>query len=41
MTREEIAEWNEEAVIYDGLDEAIIGMGERINLGPVVAYDIN
>jgi len=25
MTREEIAEYNEEAPIYDGLDEAIIG----------------
>lgn len=24
----------------DGFDEAIIGMAERINLGPVVAYDV-
>jgi hypothetical protein len=39
MTREEIAEINEEALIIDGFDSAIIGMAERINLGPVVAYD--
>lgn len=41
MTREEIAEINPEAVILDGLDEAIIGMAERPNLGPVVAYDVH
>ena len=40
MTREEIAEYNEDALLADGLDEAIIGMAERINLGPVVAYDV-
>jgi hypothetical protein len=39
MTREEIEEINPEALICDGFDEAIIGMAERINLGPVVAYD--
>ena len=27
-------------MFYDGLDEAIIGTAERINLGPVVAYDV-
>lgn len=26
--------------MLDGFDEAIIGMAERINLGPVVAYDV-
>ena len=31
MTRDEIAEIN---------PEAIIGMAQRINLGPVVAYDV-
>jgi len=41
MTREEIAEYNEEALFCDGFDEAIIGYAERINLGPVVAYDVN
>lgn len=40
MTREEIAEINPDAILYDGLDKAIIGMAERINLGPIVAYDI-
>ena len=38
MTREEIAEYNEEAVMYEGLDAAIIGMAERNGL-MVVAYD--
>jgi hypothetical protein len=41
MTRDEIAEINPEALLCDGFDEAIIGMAERINLGPVVAYDVN
>ena len=40
MTVEEIAEYNPEALMCDGFDEAIIGMAERINLGPVVAYDV-
>ena len=40
MTREEIAEINPDALLCDGFDEAIIGMAERINLGPVVAYDV-
>lgn len=40
MTREEIADINEEAVFADGFDDAIIGLAERINLGPVVAYDV-
>ena len=40
MTREEIAEINEEALIIDGFDSAIIGMAERINLGPIIAYDV-
>lgn len=38
MSREEIAEINPEALVCDGFDEAIIGLAERINLGPVVAY---
>ena len=40
MLREEISEINPEALLVDGFDEAIIGMAERINLGPVVAYDV-
>ena len=35
-----ISERNEEALICDGFDEAIIGMAQRINLGPVVAYSV-
>ena len=38
--RDEIAEVNEEALLCDGFDDAIIGMAERINLGPVVAYSV-
>jgi hypothetical protein len=41
MFRDEIAEINQEALLLDGFDEAIIGMAERINLGPVVAYDVD
>lgn len=37
----EISDMNPEAIIYDGYDDAIIGMGSRINLGPVVAYDVD
>ena len=40
MTHQEIIEYNEEALTCDGFDEAIIGMAERINLGPVVAYSV-
>jgi hypothetical protein len=40
MTVEEIAQYNPEALVCDGFDEAILGMAERINLGPVVAYDV-
>jgi len=36
----EIKEINPDTIILDGFDEAIIGLGERINLGPVVAYDV-
>jgi hypothetical protein len=41
MTVEEIEDINPEALLCDGFDEAIIGMAERINLGPVVAYDVD
>ena len=41
MTREEIAEINPDALMCDGFDDAIIGMAERINLGPVVAYSVS
>jgi hypothetical protein len=41
MTREQIAEINPDALLCDGFDDAIIGMAERINLGPVVAYSVD
>lgn len=41
MTPQEVAEYNEEALICDGFDDALIGVAERINLGPVAAYDVN
>ena len=41
MSREEIEEINPDALLCDGFDEAIIGLAERINLGPVVAYDVD
>jgi len=40
MTVEEVSEINPEALVCDGFDDAIIGMAERINLGPVVAYSV-
>jgi hypothetical protein len=40
MTLEEIIDINPDALLCDGFDEAIIGMAERINLGPVIAYDV-
>ncbi len=43
MTREDaeymIQESNPEALFMDGFDEAIIGIAERPNFGPVIAYD--
>ena len=38
MTREEVLELIDEAIFYDGLDEAIIGVCDRIKLS-VTAYD--
>ena len=34
-----IEEYNEEALLADGFDDAIIGMCERFGSDPVVAYD--
>jgi hypothetical protein len=43
MTREEaeeiILESNPTALFMDGFDEAILGIGERPNFGPIVVYD--
>ncbi len=35
-----IGETNPEALLLDGFDDAIIGVAQRINLSPVVAYDV-
>ena len=40
MTVDDVSEVAPEALICDGFDEAIIGVAERIGLGPVVAYDV-
>jgi len=43
MTREEaeelILESNPQALFLDGFDDAIIGIAERPNLTPIIAYD--
>jgi hypothetical protein len=43
MTREDaeeiLADSNPEALFIDGFDNAILGIAERPNLGPIVAYD--
>ena len=43
MSREDVeellADSNPEALFMDGFDDAIIGIAERPNLGPIVAYD--
>ena len=41
MTVDELREFYGDTILYDGLDDAIIGIAERLNLGPVVAYDID
>ena len=37
--REWVADYNEEALMADGFEEAIIGMGARCSQEPVVIYD--
>jgi len=37
--REQIAEYNEEAIMFDDLDDAIIGMGQQHGSQTVVIYD--
>lgn len=40
MIIDDIKEINPEALLCDGFDDAIIGIAERPNLGPVVAYSV-
>lgn len=37
--REWVAQWNEEALLADGFEDAIVGICERFGAVPVVAYD--
>jgi hypothetical protein len=37
--KEWIADYNEEALMADGFEEAIIGIGQRCSCDPVVIYD--
>jgi len=37
--REWVWEWNEEALLADGFEDAFVGICERIGSVPVVAYD--
>lgn len=30
---------NPEAILWDGFDDAVVGIGSRVNLGPVAIYD--
>jgi hypothetical protein len=39
MMLDEINEVYPDLLSLDGFDDAIIGIAERINLGPVIAYD--
>lgn len=41
MTREEIASLNPEAILWDGLDDAIIGLAKRDSFGQITFYDSN
>jgi len=37
--RDLISEWNDEALMADGFDEAILGISQRVGMEDVVAYD--
>jgi hypothetical protein len=37
--RDTLSEGNPDAIVWDGFDEALIGIGERCGLGPVAIYD--
>ena len=39
--REWVMGWNEEALLADGFEEAVVGMCERFGAVPVVAYDMD
>ena len=37
--REWVSQWNEEAMLVDGFEDAVVGVCERFGAVPVVAYD--
>jgi len=37
--RDQVAECNEEALLFDGFDEAIIGVGQQHGMNTVAVYD--
>ena len=39
--KEHLAELNEEAILYDDYDEALIGIGHRNGSGAIAAYDLD
>jgi hypothetical protein len=39
MTRDEVASLSSNAILWDDLDEAIIGLAKRSDFGPLVVYD--
>ena len=39
--KEHLAELNEEAILYDDYDEALIGIGHRNGSGSIAAYDLD
>jgi len=39
MTREGVANLKSDAILWDGFDEAIIGMAKRTDFGPLIIYD--
>ena len=41
MTRDEVASLSSNAILWDDLDEAIIGLAKRTDFGPLVVYDTN
>jgi hypothetical protein len=41
MTRDEIASLNPNAIVWDNLDDAIIGLAKREDFGPLVIYGPN
>ena len=39
--RDKINEYNPDAIVFDGLDEAIIGVGQQWSMNTVAIYDKN